>query len=292
MYIIKKLSFTSILLCFAVILHAQSTDSFNLDEQYSINPEGTLSLSSDDAEVTIIGSDRTDVHVQIRYKLDVTGFSFGKRNKFDMEVREINGDLRIRELPRDFEGVTFGSTDEEYTIRIEAPPGVSLELDGDDERYDIRSINGEIDIDADDSEVNLASCGSERFTFDLDDGSITMDEGRGSLEMDVDDGEADIRNGTFNNINISSDDGDFSIETTLTDDGSYDVDMDDGDLELLVTGGGGTFNIQHDDADISADSAFERMLDEENESEYRLPGGSAMFRIQADDTDIGLRSSR
>lgn len=272
-------------------MQAQSTDTFDLNETYAVDANGTISLSSDDAEVTIVGSDRSDVHVEVHYKLEVSGFSFGSRNKFEMEVREQNGDLIIEEQPRDFEGITFGSTSEEYTIRIEAPRGVSLALDGDDENYAIEEINGVVDISADDADVRLRACKGNKFSFSLDDGSIEMDEGRGSLAIDVDDGQADIKNGRFDQINLDSDDGDFSIYTSLSDGGTYNFDMDDGALAFYVTSGGGIFNIRHDNADIGVDDSFRRTVDEENEAKFELAGGSAEIRIDVDDADIELRKA-
>lgn len=294
MFTMKKIILAGMFLCCSIGLQAQSTsstNSFNLDETYSIGAKGTISLSSDDADVTIIGSNRSDVHVKVKYKLDISGFSFGDRTKFDMTVREGGGNLVIEEQPRDFSGVTFGSTDEDYTILIEAPHGVILELDGDDENYDISEINGRIEIDADDSEANLTACGGNEFSFSMDDGSITMDEGRGSLRIDVDDGQAEIKNANFDEINLDSDDGDFIIYTGLTDGGTYRFDMDDGDLEFYVTSGGGTFNIRHDNADISADQAFRRTMDDENETVFELDGGTAIVRIDVDDADLELRKS-
>lgn len=67
--------------------------------------------------------------------------------------------------------------------------------------------------------------------------------------------------------------------------------MDDGDLELYITSGGGTFNIQHDNADISTDRVFRRTLDEENETEFELPGGTASISIDVDDANIELYKS-
>lgn len=289
MFFLKRFLFVSICFFFAAGATAQSSDEFNLDEVYTIDADGTISLNSNDAEVTVVGSDRSDIRVEVHYKLDVSGFSLGSRNKFDMEVREENGNLVLEEQPRDFSGITIGSIDEEYTIRIEAPRAVSLDFDGDDEDYELRQIDGRIHISADDASVELTACKGNDFRFDLDDGSIEMDQGQGSLDIDVDDGQADILNGHFSSINLDSDDGDFRISTALTDGGNYRFDMDDGDLELLILGGGGTFNIFHNNADISVDSAFEQRVTEENESGYVLGNGSASVRIDVDDANIKLR---
>lgn len=286
---IKKSSLIVLMMGLTVSVQAQSTDTFNLDETYTMSATGIITLNSDDADVTIVGSDRSDVRVEVHYKLEISGFSFGSRNKFDMEIREQGGDLIIEEQPREFDGITFGSTSEEYTIRIEAPRSVSLALNGDDENYEVSEINGQINVDVDDADVRLQACRGSEFSFSLDDGSIEMDEGHGSLAIDVDDGQANIKNGQFDQMNLNSDDGDFSIYTSLSDGGSYNVDMDDGDLALYVTGGGGMFNIRHDNADIDAGGAFRRTVDEENETEYKLAGGTATIRIDVDDANIELR---
>lgn len=287
----KKLLLLLLCMGLSAVAQAQSTDTFDLDEVYSIDAGGTIELKSDDAEVTIVGTDRADVHVEVHYKMEVEGYSFGSRDRFDMEVREQGGRLVIEEQPRNFTGITLGSVDEEYTIRIEAPRTVGLSLQGDDENYEIRDVDGAIRIDADDADVQLTACRGDSFEFNLDDGHISMDQGRGRLRIDVDDGDADIRNGSFEEIDLNTDDGSFRINTTLADGGSYLFDADDAELELFVRGGGGTFTVSHDNADISTDRAFEQTVNEENESVYRLTGGTARVRIDVDDADIELRKA-
>ena len=44
------------------------------------------------------------------------------------------------------------------------------------------------------------------------------------------------------------DDGDLVIETSLSDNGDYFIDAQDGLISLTITKGGGNFDIRHDDA--------------------------------------------
>ncbi len=290
MYKFKSGILTITFLFFALICNAQSTDEFNLDKVYSMDKTGTISLQSDDANVTITGSERNDVRVIVYYKLRMKGISFGKKEKFEMIVEEKNGNLNIYEKERDFgNNVVFGSSREEYEITIEAPRGVSLNLEGDDENYRITAIDGAFSVDADDSNLELSDCNGDMFSFDLDDGEVRMDEGKGSLRMDIDDGEVQILNGDFRDIDIETDDGELDITTRLADAGDYRFDLDDGDLRLNIAGGGGEFEVSHDDADISASRQFEQTVDEEGRSVYRLPGGNAKIRVNTDDGDINFR---
>lgn len=269
---------------------AQSTDEFNLDEVYAIDQNGTVSLQSDDARVTITGSDRSDVRVVVRYKREVKGFTIGDGDRFEMIVEERGGDLAIYEKERDNGSrLSVGSVKEEYEIRIEAPRSVAFNLEGDDETYRIAGIDGSIRLDADDTDIELSDCNGDDFSFSMDDGSISMDGGSGRLVIELDDGEARIMNGNFNEIELEGDDSNITITTRLDDEGSYRFDFDDADLQLNIIGGGGDFDIRHDNADISVGREFEEVLDDKNRSIYRLLGGNAKVSIDTDDGDIDLR---
>lgn len=280
----------STLLLFTVTAEAQKNDEFTLDETYAVAGDGTISLQSDDANVTITGSDRQDVRVVVNYRRKVKGLSFGDYEGFEMIVEEDNGNLNIYEKERDNETrFIVGSSREEYEITIEAPRGVSLNLEGDDETYRISTVDGAISIEADDSDLELKECDGDSFSLEMDDGEILMDGGNGSLKLSLDDGDARILNGNFSDIQYEADDGDLDITTMLSDGGNYRFDLDDGDLVLNIAGGGGEFDISHDDADISTSSEYEEVMADEDRSIYRLPLGNAKISIKTDDGDIVLR---
>ena len=131
---------TSLLIYFFISIatgFAQDSDEFHLDETYTIDPGATIHLNSDDAEVRIIGSERNDVRVVVHYQLEVRGITFGDSNEFEMIVEEQDGNLRIREMERDFgSSGMIGFSSEEYTIEIETPRDVNLQLVGNDEEHD------------------------------------------------------------------------------------------------------------------------------------------------------------
>lgn len=286
----KLLSFLAILLVSSVSVTAQSTDEFNLDKEYALGENGTISLNSDDADVIIRGSDRSNVRLVVYYKLEAKGITFGKKEKFEMLVDEEGGNLNIYENEREIGNrVIIGSSREEYRITIEAPRGANLNLRGDDEDYQISGIDGSLAIKADDSDAELTDCNGNDFWFEMDDGNLRMDGGTGKLHLNIDDGDVRISNGDFSELNVDFDDSDIEISTGLDDEGTYRFDFDDGDLRLNIAGGGGEFDISHDDADISADSEFERILNEEDRSIYRLRGGNARVTIITDDGDIIFR---
>lgn len=280
------------LLIFGLLLLRQSIaqdDIFTLDENYPLSEKGTIYLNSDDANVRIIGSERTDVHVKIYRKITRKGVVFGKES-FAVEVKSRNGNLYIQDIQQNVNVSIVGYMREEYEITIETPDHANLDIKGDDDDYDIRSVNGSIAMDIDDADAKLTNCGGDSFDFDFDDGDLTMDQARGSLRLSLDDGEVTIKNAAFESMDVTADDGDIEIATELKDNGSYSFRMDDGDIDLTVLKGGGTFQIYHDDGHISASQAFNIKVKEDDETEFELNAGNARVKMRTDDASVRLRS--
>ena len=68
-------------------VNAQKGGEYHLDQSYAIAANGTLYLDSEDANVNITGSSRTDAHVKIDRVIETRGFSSG-RNEFRFDVED------------------------------------------------------------------------------------------------------------------------------------------------------------------------------------------------------------
>lgn len=268
---------------------AQSTKvgNFNLDKIYKISAAGTLSLTCSDAKVYITGSSRSDVHVKIDRIVETRGLVFGE-SEFAVDIDETSGNLTIKERSGSTSVGVVGYIHEKYTINIEAPEGVSLRIRGDDGDYWIKTIHGAMDLDLDDADVELAGCRGNDFRIRIDDGDVTMDQGAGKLEIDADDADVEIRNAKFTGISAEFDDGDFIIETSLADNGDYYINSQDGMISFTVTGGGGKFDIRHDDASVRADDVFNTIEETEDRTRLTLSSGNAKVDIRADDARVRL----
>lgn len=259
---------------------------FHLDEVYEIDDDATLHMDTDDADITIIGAQRNDVHIVVDWKLNTTGIVRGDK-VFRVEVSEHGGNLYIQQHEEGNLNV-IGSVNEEYTINVEIPVGMSLELRGDDDDYTIRNIEGAISLNNDDGDAHLINCSGSSFRFVIDDGDIRMEGGQGELEVTIDDGSFEVVEGNFSKIRASTDDGDLHIETSLSDNGNYDFDTNDADLVLNVLSGGGKFYIRHDDGSIRTEGGFNMIREEEHMMELSLPDGEASIQIRSDDAGIRL----
>lgn len=231
-------------------LLAQSDGDFHLDLEYKMDASGVIRLNSSDAKVFIVGSNRTTAHVKIDREVTAKGWMFGEE-KFTVDVTETNGDLSIKEKSGGTHVGIVGYYNESYTINIEAPAGASLMIRGDDGDYFIKEING-------------------------------------SIELDLDDADVMIRNASFQKIVADIDDGDFLVETALSDNGDYYINAQDGLVSMTVLSGGGKFDIRHDDGRITAKGEFEMGEKSEDRTRLTLANGNARINIHADDARIRL----
>lgn len=260
---------------------------FHLDKEYKVAASGTLNLSASDAKVQITGSSRKTAHVKIDREVNSKGLTFGSE-EFRVDVEEKEGNLVIKEYHRSMNVAVVGYHYEKYTILLELPEGMSLRVKGDDGDYLIKSINGSIDASLDDGDLELIGCKGNEFKFRLDDGDIKMDEGRGNLEVDADDADVFIQKGNFSSITARMDDGDFVVQTSLSDNGDYRIDSQDGLVSLTILGGGGTFDIRHDDGRVLTEGKFNVVEESEDRTQLTLAKGKAKVDIRADDGRVRL----
>jgi hypothetical protein len=269
-----------------VIVNAQKSNEFHLDQTYRISNQGIVYLLSDDADVTITGEDRSDVAVEINRVVHRGGLHMGDA-EFYVEVKEISGDLHIIEHS-EANGVSIGYISEDYEINILLPRRVSLDLHGDDDDYRISNVDGAIKIDADDADVRITSCNSSDFNLSIDDGDVYIDKASGSLKARVDDGDIKVLNASFTRIDIVGDDSYVYIATSLAADGDYDLRGDDATFDFDVLGGGGSFIIAHDDGSIRAGQNFTLVNESGHKSTFKLPGGTSRVSFRGDDIIVRL----
>ena len=282
----KKL-FTSFALLLAAASATAQDDTYHLDQTYPMSPTGTVDLRASDARVTITGSRRKDARVRVERKVTAKGITSGNR-EFRVEVTTENGNLKFREYQSGQTVTMIGYTKIEYRITLEVPEGTSLQADGNDGIYTITNVDGNLSLELNDFEARLTGCSGNSFRFRTNDGNLVMDEGRGTLDLDGNDGSVDIRNGRFEKIEARWNDGEMRIATSLTNTGSYRLNTEDGSLDLTITGGGGVFDISHDDGNVTRKGNFTALLEEENRTRLQLNGGSAQVRVQAGDARVRL----
>lgn len=290
----KKYTFVivGLALLFAVgAAQAKDDEKFDLDKTYKIDPNGTIYLTSNDADVTITGSDRKDVHVFVEYRLDISGFGKNWRSTpFDFEVVEENGNLRLRDQEVQINSVGMIRWNENYVIKIEVPKTVSLRLRFDDDDVRIRNISGDVSLNMSDGRALLEQMAGSLFELEADDGTIELDGGKGTLDVTIDDGSVYVSNGDFKEVMGRVGDGEIEIATKLSDNGRYRLHGDDGELLFDVLGGGGEFNVDFDDGHARASGDFKEIDSDDHFRLWSLPGGKARVDLRVNDGRVSLRT--
>ena len=262
-------------------------DDFFLDQEYPVATNGTIELSCSDAEVRIVASDRETAHVIVNRKVSTKGFVKGKRT-FDVRVSESNGNLTIEEQQSGNVSVSFGYFNEDYTIDIEAPVGVSLQVRGDDGNITIQRVSGAISLQNDDGDLVLENCSGTAFDLEVDDGDIQMDRGQGNLTVHIDDGDITVQEGEFSSVDITADDGDIMLATSLSNEGKYRLAANDGEVDFRIIQGGGTIEIRHDDTELDTSGPFTLVRSDDDYTELSLPDGGAQVDLRVDDGHVDL----
>jgi len=272
---------------FSLVAQSTKNQDYHLDKEYKLNANGEVYLNFSDAKVSIIGSARKTVHAKIDREVNTKGLVFGQ-DEFRIDVEETNGNLEIREYSNSTNVGIIGYHYERYTVALEVPEGASLRIKGDDGDYMVKSVNGSMDIQLDDGDLEMIACKGNSFRFRIDDGDIRMDEGKGTLEVDADDADVKIDRGSFSKISASLDDGDFIVQTSLTDNGDYFIESQDGAVSLTILSGGGKFDIRHDDGHVSTEGNFSVVEKSEDRTRLTLASGNAKVDIHADDARVKL----
>lgn len=289
-----RMSLFAALAAFALFAGSVSakTTSYHLDEVYKLAPDGTIYLTTNDADVLIAGSDRDDVHVVVDYARDVSGLGVkSSEEPFEMDVTEEKGNLHIRERggSTSYVGLMV-SIHEEYSVTIEAPKNARLQIKGDDDTYMINSFTAPVRLRMEDGRARLRDMSGDQFEFEMDDGHIELEGGTGLLDVYTEDGSFYCENGAFQTIRAETEDGELEIATTLNDKGDYHLRGEDGDVTLTVLGGGGEISVDYDDGGARATGDFNQVDKDDGYRLFKLPGGDARVRIRVEDGRVSLRT--
>lgn len=281
----------SIITFFVLFIVATTTiaqNEFHLEETYQIREGGTLFLESEDAEVTITASDRSDVYVKVDRIVKVKGVSSRNYQRFDFEINERNGDLILKEKSESRINFMIGSISEEYTIELLIPSDINLNLEGEDDDYYISNVGGELQIEGEDGDAIVREFHGISFEFNTEDGDLVLEGGSGSIRIESEDGNIEVNNGNFDEVNVETEDGDIEFTTTLSARGRYLFVTEDGDMELNFPGGEGEIQIIHEDCDIRTTEGYEVIHDSDEKTIVKSGRGSSSVKVITEDGSISI----
>jgi len=285
---------------------------FNLNKTYPISELGQLEMNTDDAVVTIKGSDRTDVSIKVYRK--VTGKQLGNK-KFDFNVDASDGNIKITDHEYKDSNTKISiqwNSETIYTIDIEVPRSVNLDLVGDDDDYNISSISGNLALTVEDGSTEIRNFTGESIDIEIEDGDIDIQDANCSIELTIEDGDFQAKNSDFKKLNIKTEDGDISMRGSKifdgrirSSDGDIDLDIalspetrldirtDDGNVDLNTRGPGGKYEVTFEDGDVDFSKQQFNTVKETRNS-YQLASkseGNVDIIIDVEDGDVDLNHS-
>ncbi|MDA8693476.1 DUF4097 domain-containing protein [Saprospiraceae bacterium] len=303
----KLILSTSIILLFSFSLQAQYEYSY--EETHAIAQDGLLTLDTEDAQVSITGTSRSDAYVKIYKK--VTGKQ--KTNQeFDIEYIEEDGNLTIKEKRRKSSYTTGWNTKTIYEVELGLPAGVSIDIKGEDDNYTITNINGKMKIHSEDGDIEISDCNPIRLDIHLEDGDIQLTNVNTETDIQLEDGNIKADNCAFGNTALNLVDGDIKLNDVslgtakiITEDGNVSISVkcdsktqvkintEDGDIKLKTSGEGSTIGVSYQDGDVDYNSGDYDLIHKTKRSKElkTKKSGEASFVISVEDGDVRLSNN-
>jgi DUF4097 and DUF4098 domain-containing protein YvlB len=289
-----------------------------------------LDLHHGDGDVEILRWEKDVIDVEVAYRADHTTVGISRVPELHVDFSATDRRIEVRER-FEGSRVSLGihvQRELVYTYTIHAPDYIVLHLDGDDGDVRVTDWTADVDCKNDDGDLSLERIRG-RVDVHMQDGSLDLMEVEGDVEIDVDDGDVlldgvtadsirirfedgrvEVREST-GEVSVTGDDGDLRVDTVTTSrfqarsgDGSinvhliphhdevdYDLETDDGDLDLALSGSpSARLAIRTDDGRIDVDlEGAEVLEDERSRYEARLGDGDGRIQIRAGDARVRVR---
>ena len=202
-----------------LIAHEERTERFAVPAAQLTR----LSVDNSSGSVRIIGTDSDEISVEVEVSdgLRDTGFS----HEIVDSTLQLRGSCPI-----------IRSMWCRVTYRIEVPRGLDVEVDADNDRVDVRNIDGDVVIDADNGRVELTSVSG---TIDVDgsNGRIVGRDLAGKVvDVSTDNGGIELEFAAApDRVHASGDNGSIEIAVPRIDEGySVIADTDNGGRDIEV----------------------------------------------------------
>jgi len=293
--------------CFLIFgfLTLQAQEKYDHSSTYPIREGGTVYLNCEDADVKISGTESNVVAVEVHRHV---GGKLADK-PFKMEYTTRNGDFYMTEKKPDSYFVGWsGGTIYKYTIDLQVPLDVALNITGEDDSYVISNIGGNIYLVSEDGHLELTSCDSKDIDVQLEDGDIILNDLSANLEITLEDGDIHCHDSNLGNIRLKSEDGDIIFKNSSVqdiraevEDGDIVLDKVMGDSEMVAEDGhikirlleGNRARMRTEDGDISAGlhagpGGNYSFASEDGDISIYLEGEGGEIRMRCDDCDISI----
>ncbi|MDZ7290920.1 MAG: DUF4097 domain-containing protein [candidate division KSB1 bacterium] len=323
----------------AALLILASPDSFSSaradeiskteEKTFDFKPGGRVQVVGDAGYLRVESWDKNEVFLRYTKRVWEARRRDAERRMEDLQVEiTVQPDqLTIRQIPGfqrerftffdlfdpDRWGHTRHSARIDFELRV--PRQCNLVLESDEGDITVRHIEGEVQIDSDEGNVDLenlsmgkvvvatdegeiecrdSQLGDHRLALSSDEGTIRVTDLSGrSLSAEADEGDIVLMRINATSGKLSTDEGDVELDAARFDEGEWNITTDEGDVDLfLPTNADVEITLESRDGNIRSDFSLTRVSEENEHLDRRtgrLGNGRGKLEVQTDEGDINLR---
>jgi hypothetical protein len=267
------------------------------ERRIEAGPGTELVVSGHSGRVSVNGDDEPTIRVRVREE-DLSDFS----GREPLAITRDGDQVRVAVNPES------GALD--LDMDILAPIGCKLRINTLEGGVDVHGLGAAVAIATVDGDVSVnhaqgpctietvsgeISLGhsSADITLTTADGDINAHDIEGTLRATVTSGDVRFIRSAFRSINLGAVNGDVTVETSLTADGTYRLSSTNGEIRLLVpAGAGASVRMKTQDGDIRADLPVMQVINSDKRSWQGMLGdGGADVYLESVNGDLRIRQS-
>ena len=168
-------------------------------------------------------------------------------------------------------------------FELTVPQEINLSLSADEGNVDVESIQGDLDIDVDEGDIELRDIEFEDLELSTDEGEIrasNINNAEGSIAIEVDEGDIFFDDVNSRRLRVECDEGDATFKNLIC--RFCNISTDEGDIEL--------------DIKLKQDDRYQISTDEGNVLFYLPPHPDVRFDLETSDggidTDFAVKVKR
>lgn len=239
--VLLKSLVSSTLFAFLALGLAQAAKAEDVNRKLDAAPSGTVAIENIAGSVTVSGWSNDEVEVtgelgdevqELVFERDGNVVNVHVRTRHKNYGRDVASDLVIRVPENSTVKVGGVSTDIEVD-GVRGPQRLKT-VSGDvtsrayEEDVDIESVSGDIEVRGDGAMV--------RIDVNTVSGDIDVEDLAGEIDITSVSGDLSVAGGRWSRVSANTTSGDFDFEGELLEDGRFDLETINGDLEVLFAG--------------------------------------------------------
>jgi DUF4097 and DUF4098 domain-containing protein YvlB len=324
--------FISVLLAVGLLLSCPAVSSYSSEvkkieeKSFKIRPGGHIAIEGDEGFIKINSWDKAEVNLIMTKRAWGRSQEDAEQNlkKIEVSINEYDNRLDIRLVKeRDRKNYSFWdlfdrdawSERRSPTIDFEltVPKEINLNLVNDEGDVFVKSIIGDVEIRADEGDIEISDVAFNELNISVDEGdidgfdlknpdgrlTIEVDEGDvlfenvnvRRLKVECDEGDITIKKLSCNSGTITTDEGDIELDVALNENDRYRVSSDEGDVSVyLPTNPDVKLDLEAEDGGIRSDfNVSISKKDDRRVCRDTIGNGNALIEVYTDEGTIYLK---